>query len=472
MSALRVVFPEIHHKIDDAPSEYSRLREGGSEFWRIVQDQNVDWNKHASTTESATSGDHGSHQNGKHCGHIMSCLVSKYTVIGELVCRHGSKGCGGEVGIKSKEICFHSETSCNLMLFGRFTAWRTMQRPTNIRLQRMDPALIITALISCTLVVSILLHAVYGSVQPHHQNQNCIQLYCDANITLQPIKTMISPHRSGLEPIKTMTDFEALQTFTEIQGQSRYSWFIKDDTHKLLYCFIPKNACTVFKTLFYAMINDESPSMNRDIEIIHAEIDGHPGKYKPTPALTADILLNPDNGWSSFVVLRDPLERLVSGFMDKCVRDARHWCEGTRTLDFRVFLKRILLKMKQGRVMDIHDHYRPQYTFCGLGDHLDSFDHIIYFQKETIAEDTRKFMADVGVEKWYSRWGRYHNETMFTIKSPHSNPMGDARNSITDQARFYSKFYDSNSALEVIDAFHDDYQRLRLPHPHWVQYLK
>ena len=269
-------------------------------------------------------------------------------------------------------------------------------------------------------------------------------------------------NKEASPPIVNLSASEAINAFSS----QRYIYFIKEPTHKLLYCFIPKNACTKMKQLFFRLITGKFHQFTTDIELIHAKMES----FKPSPQFVADKLLN-DATWKSFVVLRDPLERLVSGFNDKCIRDQRHWCEGPKTKNFRVFVKRILDKMKGGNVGEINDHYRPQHTFCGLDEYFEHFDKIIYFHKASIAENTFQFMKSGGISHLYSNWNGHQNESMFDEKTTHSNSK-DNDSSTINEAAFYSKYFDKTLAKRVMTAFQRDYQRLNIKYPQWVNYLK
>ena len=201
---------------------------------------------------------------------------------------------------------------------------------------------------------------------------------------------------------------------------------------------------------------------------IHPWIAWHPHIFIPDYRLAAQRLLNNET-WTTFVVLRDPLERLVSGFADKCMKDG--WCEGNKTTDFRVFANRIVDKIEQGNVKDIGDHFAPQYTFCALEEYFEFYDNVIYFDKESIAEQTLSMMKDVGIEQMFFNWNGHQNETLFSLLPPQASKK-HAGHSSAERGEFYSNYYDKEFANKIMNAFKKDYQILKFKKPEWIKYLK
>lgn len=278
-------------------------------------------------------------------------------------------------------------------------------------------------------------------------------------------------------PKINLTEKESIEIFTpySIYG-GNYNWFIKDEKHKLLYCFIPKNICTIFKQILYFMINDNNDLIyknNNNYNWIHNEIDYHSKKYKPKPNSIYKLL----NNWKSFVILRDPLERLLSGYLDKCINSNKKWCENLSDNDrynFTKFVNIIIQKINKNKLMDIHDHYRPQHTFCGMNKYFNYFNYKILYNnnKQSISNQTLKFMkyANIDINKYYYKWGKYKNQSIFDKKTSHSTNK-IINNLSENNIKFYSKFFDYHLAIKTIVAFDKDYKMLNIPYPKWVQYL-
>ena len=245
--------------------------------------------------------------------------------------------------------------------------------------------------------------------------------------------------------------------------------FIHSPAHSLQYCYIPKNVCTKFKQLFYRL---NTGKFFNSSENIHAKIgyNDRNNSFIPRPRNAAERLMNSDT-WKSLVVLRDPLERLVSGFEDKCNRDHRHWCEGSKTTDFRVFARRIMRNIRIGKVFSINPHFRPQYAQCALEEYFDFYDYVIYFDEASIGEQTLSMMRDEGIEQIYFNWNGHQNETLFSSSTKHANK-NSSGHSPEERGAFYSNYFDKEFANKVMNAFEKDYKVLGFKKPQWIEYLK
>jgi len=244
--------------------------------------------------------------------------------------------------------------------------------------------------------------------------------------------------------------------------------YIVDARHKLLYCYIPKNACTKFKQLFYATSNEiktsdyipETPSG----EALHLEMINI--RYQQGRYWLAKKLIH-DDSWKTMVVVRDPLERLVSGFMDKCIKDGRHWCEGDtlNETQFDVFAQRIITKFKNGQ--EINDHFRPQHSYCGLDIIYPKYvDYTIYYDKKTVGDETLKYLKDVGMDSYYYNWGKYRNMTLFELYTWHTL---SEKKSHFDDCAFYQRFYTKQLLQDLEIFFEADYSLFSIKKPKWTK---
>ena len=144
--------------------------------------------------------------------------------------------------------------------------------------------------------------------------------------------------------------------------------FLVNLSHKILYCPIEKNSCTLFKRIL--ILNSEFSK-----QFIASTLDPHTflkqtGLMKPenaTPFQDADYL--------RFIIVREPLERIVSAYMNKFVRSKRYKIalkitqdyrrqfdqpyDENRLLNFSEFVQHISEQTNQE--MDVH--WRPQNDF-------------------------------------------------------------------------------------------------------------
>jgi hypothetical protein len=140
---------------------------------------------------------------------------------------------------------------------------------------------------------------------------------------------------------------------------------------KLVFCFIPKNACTQFNRLINALNGISDGEMCTDQD----------PNYKSTmrnfTAADLEDALN-DPTWTKAVFLRDPLERLVSAFRSKC-EEPRECGGGDCPLPaFEEHAKfRAFMEVADSLEFMSNAHFLPQSSLCGgLGDNIGAYDFV------------------------------------------------------------------------------------------------
>ena len=144
--------------------------------------------------------------------------------------------------------------------------------------------------------------------------------------------------------------------------------FLVNLSHKILYCPIEKNSCTLFKRIL--ILNSEFSE-----QFIASTLDPHTflkqtGLMKPENATPFQ-----DANYLRFIIVREPLERIVSAYMNKFVRSKRYKIalkitqdyrrqfdqpyDENRLLNFSEFVQHISEQTNQE--MDVH--WRPQIDF-------------------------------------------------------------------------------------------------------------
>ncbi len=91
--------------------------------------------------------------------------------------------------------------------------------------------------------------------------------------------------------------------------------FVASQYFKLLFCFIPKNGCTKLKMLFLKVVASEFASASFD------DVHKHFGSVQTLrPLLLPEDVrrsILTDDGWVRAVILRDPIDRFLSAYLDK-----------------------------------------------------------------------------------------------------------------------------------------------------------
>ena len=245
------------------------------------------------------------------------------------------------------------------------------------------------------------------------------------------------------------------------------TWIV-DEIHKMAFCSIPKNSCSKFKMLFHTLSTNGTRFQGEQMRI-----HGHMLQFGKSKEFLAETLIkDPSSSWRTFEVIRDPAERMVSGFMDKCVRDPRHWCEGSQLneSDFSVFADRIIQNIESGHYQKgngLIDHFRPQHMICGQDTIYPKYvDDIIVYNKSTVAEDTLKYLRRYNLEEFNEGYGEFRNETLFAGNTIHSMRREEG------DCAFYSQYFDADLYKRVRTAFDGDYSRFQLEDPKWSECLK
>jgi hypothetical protein len=129
-------------------------------------------------------------------------------------------------------------------------------------------------------------------------------------------------------------------------------WFYAPS--KLSLCWIPKVTCSKTKRMFARLTGVLDPRQ------IHTH---HPPSLHISKLTIDDLnhVFSADD-WLNIVVVRDPLERFISGYLDK-VWDARWFNAGRK--NYNLTAHSVLKFLGNGKAMR-SDHFAPQSAYCGL----------------------------------------------------------------------------------------------------------
>ncbi|TRY81515.1 hypothetical protein DNTS_009922 [Danionella cerebrum] len=233
--------------------------------------------------------------------------------------------------------------------------------------------------------------------------------------------------------------FEKLRTFDQIPDKD-LNHLIVDDLHGIIYCYVPKVACTNWKRVMIVLsqsLKAPSGALYKDpldipLDLIHnftlhttikklAEEYGHHSR-----ALLNQKLKN----YTKFLFVRDPFVRLISGFRDKFLASNGYYFdtygkkmlqryanvsdisstfeEGSGAsirLTFNHFVKYLLDPEIQRRQYD--DHWELVHRIC----HPCQIDYDFIGKLETLEEDAEHLLKILGLDKSFRFPPAYDNST-------------------------------------------------------------
>ncbi len=149
--------------------------------------------------------------------------------------------------------------------------------------------------------------------------------------------------------------------------------FLVADKLDLIYCPIFKNACTLFK--YFVLQNSKNQQVCENIHKIRSHDLAH---YYSYLIKVPSLLSLKDHRKFKFTVLRNPLKRLVSAYLDKFVKDSN--VEGFARTVIYLVQKRLGIALDMERSItfnefvnyicgekdfNLNEHWLPQY--CSLG---------------------------------------------------------------------------------------------------------
>lgn len=177
-----------------------------------------------------------------------------------------------------------------------------------------------------------------------------------------------------------------------------------------------------------------------------------------------------DPNWTRAVLIREPTERLLSGFLDKITS---HKQVNFTTLEqFVDFLERFPPEVNKGSLNSglswyTDPHWRPQAYSCGMVQMLPSLHYVGGLDR--VAEHTRSILERVGL--WKSH-GRHYCLSRRTKAYPVQNPPPDVSkvNTTGFQQSPVSRDHHSRGAQSKIDKYFTPELLARVQKLYWMDY--
>lgn len=245
-----------------------------------------------------------------------------------------------------------------------------------------------------------------------------------------PIGTSTTGNESKSWPMSAQETIHVMQH--SLEGFSTRDLIFQESIHpyvlvrnKVMLCWIPKNSCTKFKRLAMRTVGISTWDAENTSEIHkkHEEIEVD---QFPEQAIK-QIIVDPQ--WKRVVVLRDPMERFVSGYIDKVVKTC--WfkkddnsCRKETVEDFFEFLR-------NNSLWGTNDHFSLQKNYCGFPKFWWIWNEFIYYESDTIAISSMQSLVPQIEAELFEHWPG--NTSMWGESTNHTTQGTDERNSFVER---------------------------------------
>ena len=298
--------------------------------------------------------------------------------------------------------------------------------------------------------------------------------------------------------------------------------FPYDTKHKYMYCSIDKTGSSKVKLLYFFY----STGIRANIDTIHGTIKDSVYEYSfwnlckkrqdwqkilnknqrivnhVNDTVGNKTITDQDRSisiwpwYTKFIVIRDPLKRLLSGFIDKCLINNFVRCKQLKKVPNYLELSNIELFnhwvdylynmiVVEGRGYVVNRHFRPQYYDCQIFDLINLFDFIILYDKIHFVSNVEYILEEIiinlresanvdtmtvedmidNVDKIYNQGWNKSGTTSTTL---FSTPLHHFTTTEDEEMKVIKQYYSKNIALKAFEMFSLDYQLLPFEPPLWI----
>lgn len=159
--------------------------------------------------------------------------------------------------------------------------------------------------------------------------------------------------------------------------------YAKDEAtdETMAFCWIQKAGCTHFKEVHKRLCS------------VKDYLDRAPLVHKRSIVKNASRLIV-DKSVHKYVFYRDPMERFLSGYLDKCEGKSRSYCRMVFQAEWLPFPEAVF-KLLDMDPFKMDGHFRPQSTHCGGLNRIiveQTFTHVARLQNEETTRQEMKYM--------------------------------------------------------------------------------
>lgn len=225
---------------------------------------------------------------------------------------------------------------------------------------------------------------------------------------------------------------------------------------RFAFCLISKNACSAWSKVLNKVVRNQS-----SLDVKDYQLDNHTTSLY---GVRGQQQVFEDEGAVRAVMIRDPLARLLSAYLNKCFQNAcrNPLCptRGSHEAGRPVSFSRVVEWLLASDPRKVNRHWRLQSEHCHLRERIHEYNIIGYMTKETLAEDAACIMDRMGISAFNTADG--------TPGHPFWTPP-KKRGPANAEEDLLKKFFTASAARRVIRHLRQDYETFNLPpEPKWV----
>ena len=293
-----------------------------------------------------------------------------------------------------------------------------------------------------------------------------------------------------LEKKRGKARFDILK-YSNIFNAWGYNSPLYNNKKGILFCWIAKNSCTLMKTFLLA-VGLESNTTNSKLKNLNVSYE----TFKKNYGLSHDSRSIHNIGMSKtkskkrykeiaanrnikkIVVIRDPLERLLSGYINKCLDYDMYtpfilkYCSNetkiTNNPSFARFANIVIDNISSNVFLHDIGHFAPQITWCDLYNTFENYDYALYMSSNGYVDSFERMVDELNLTQIYNGWGPNKNQTLLDKKWLKNGSSRTARKSKNSEIERLKQYYTPKLARQVYMAYRIDYKVLKIPYPSWI----
>lgn len=240
-------------------------------------------------------------------------------------------------------------------------------------------------------------------------------------------------------------------SFTSFDHGSSYQGLYVNKTAKFAFCTIEKNACSKWTAILNKLrtgdLNLNQPSYGISHQTFSAE---------------EALAVFSDDSATRAVFVRDPLERFLSGFLNKCTKKncENQFCamRSKSMAGQKIPFEAAVKWLQKKDVANLDGHFKLQSKHCELDKRILEYNVVHVMKSSSLSKDASCLLEKTNLGRLNTQGPKNGNKVFWE-----ENNQDDARTT-----ELLKHFYTREAAEVVFKIFERDYQTFSIPRPKWI----